>query len=559
MVKPPCDVHCLYNCAVKIPNEKRLQIFKQFYDLADKTRQRAYILNCMKTIMAKVRTQNPQEQDQKGRKQNHAYFFEVEETNVRVCKFFFMATLDICNNTISTALKKAPEGFLQKELRGTGQSSNRTSNDLIRDVEDHINSFPRVSSHYCRARTEKEYIDGSLSVSLMYKFYKEKCEQDQIPFVKEPIYRKIFNTKFNISFFQPKKDQCSFCVVYEKQSSENEKILKKNEYDLHKENIRNSRLEKENDKKNSMLEKDVVLATFDLQAVMPLPNGNISSFFYKSKLNAYNFTVYNIKTKEGFCYLWNESIAKRGAIEIVTGVYTFLKDHCQGKKEVIFYSDNCTAQNKNKIMFCMYLYALKVLNIQTITHKYLIVGHTENEGDSIHACIEKEKKRVLKQGPIFVPSELAMIIRCAKKNAPLYNVKEMETKDFIDWKKVCDETGKNFNINIEGEKCLWQNVKVIQMNVNEPDLIKYKTSYLETIFTKAINVKYRMRGRRRTLENLELEPAYSEPPRIAANKLRDLVSLCESGIIPERHRSFFSNLKGQENIVADDNDEDTAL
>lgn len=80
---------------------------------------------------------------------------------------------------------------------------------------------------------------------------------------------------------------------------------------------------------------------------------------------------------------------------------------------------------------------------------------------------------------------------------------------------------------------------MVQVNINEPDLIKYKTSYSETHFSKYIYVKYRLRGRRRTCESIELNPAYSEPPRIPANKLKDLISLCESRIIPQIHLQFF--------------------
>lgn len=55
----------------------------------------------------------------------------------------------------------------------------------------------------------------------------------------------------------------------------------------------------------------------------------------------------------------------------------------------------------------MYLYCLTHMDIKSITHKYLIIGHTENEGDSMHSCIEREKKEVLMTGSIYVPSEIA--------------------------------------------------------------------------------------------------------------------------------------------------------
>ncbi|CAH1379272.1 unnamed protein product, partial [Tenebrio molitor] len=83
-----------------------------------------------------------------------------------------------------------------------------------------------------------------------------------------------------------------------------------------------------------------MFCSFDLQAVPPLPNGNVSTFYYKSKLNVYNFTIFNISEKNGFCYMWHEGEAKRGANEIATCIFKYIEKYCVGK-EIIFYSDNC--------------------------------------------------------------------------------------------------------------------------------------------------------------------------------------------------------------------------
>jgi hypothetical protein len=52
-----------------------------------------------------------------------------------------------------------------------------------------------------------------------------------------------------------------------------------------------------------------------------------------------------------------------------------------------------------------------------ITHKFLITGHTQNEGDNVHSIIEKAVKRHLKGGAIceYVPAQYVSIIRGAKK------------------------------------------------------------------------------------------------------------------------------------------------
>lgn len=55
------------------------------------------------------------------------------------------------------------------------------------------------------------------------------------------------------------------------------------------------------------------------------------------------------------------------------------------------------------------------LNIKSIALKFLTVGHTQNEGDLMHARIENEANRILKGGPIYEPSQWVSVIKCAKK------------------------------------------------------------------------------------------------------------------------------------------------
>ncbi|KAF2886023.1 hypothetical protein ILUMI_20150, partial [Ignelater luminosus] len=110
-------------------------------------------------------------------------------------------------------------------------------------------------------------------------------------------------------------------------------------------------------------------------------------------------------------------------------------------------SDNCSVQNKNKYLKSMYMYIVKNFDIEKITHKCLIAGHTENKGNSMHSCIEKEKNRILKKNPIYGPSEIYGVAKLAKPTENPYTVIEVSTEVFLVWKKVCDTMGKNFVIN----------------------------------------------------------------------------------------------------------------
>lgn len=113
--------------------------------------------------------------------------------------------------------------------------------------------------------------------------------------------------------------------------------------------------------------------------------------------------------------MWHEACAKRGSLEISSFVYDYLKEYCNTGKKVVFYSDNCSGQNKNQVLLSMYLYAVKTFTIPSITHKYLIVGHTQNEGDVMHSLIEKQLSLATKKTPLYVPSQLVVVAQVAKK------------------------------------------------------------------------------------------------------------------------------------------------
>ena len=66
--------------------------------------------------------------------------------------------------------------------------------------ERHIESFPRIPSHYCRQSTNKEYLEMKIFLQKMYELYEEKCKRDGIRVENICIYRKVFNESFNTEF-----------------------------------------------------------------------------------------------------------------------------------------------------------------------------------------------------------------------------------------------------------------------------------------------------------------------------------------------------------------------
>lgn len=111
---------------------------------------------------------------------------------------------------------------------------------------------------------------------------------------------------------------------------------------------------------------------------MQLSKGHTSVLYQKLKLNIFNLTIYDIKTHECECYVWDESDGYRGVNELSTCFLRYLNQKASaGDQKVVFYSDNCAGQQKNQLC---------------ITHKSLIKGHIQNEGNSVHSLIERRVK-----------------------------------------------------------------------------------------------------------------------------------------------------------------------
>lgn len=123
-------------------------------------------------------------------------------------------------------------------------------------------------------------------------------------------------------------------------------------------------------------------------------------------------------------------------------------------------------------MVTLYLYAVIHLNIKSITHKYLIKGHTQNEGDSAHSLIERQVNRQLRSGPLYTPESFIATIRGAKKKGTPFRVTEMSFEEFYNTKAWATDVGQ---LNMAQLKLT--EVKVLRVQRESPNSLFYKTSY----------------------------------------------------------------------------------
>lgn len=371
----------------------------------------------------------------------------------------------------------------------------------------------------------------------MYQLFKEECNANGIKHVSEKIYRDTFCTQYNLSFHKPKKDQCAKCHTYQEKertgtSTEDDKVANT----AHLDRKAKAREEKEHDKQVAKNDKSIHVVTFDLEAVLTTPCSLVSQIYYKRKLCSYNLSIYSLGDKKANCFLWDETHGKRGSCEICTCLFQYLNSLPQHVNHVILYSDTCTGQNRNQYITYALRHALnKIKHIKIIDQKFLETGHTQMECDSMHSAIEYAKKRT----NIYVPSQWDTIMQMARRKNP-YTVIPLLFSDIMDFKTSDSQTLRNTKVDFTGTRVNWLKLKWIRLMANEPDSMYLKYKFADEHFTELCF----MRGKARVSKHptQDVLPLYKEKCPISKEKKKDLVSLCESGIIPLEYREFYNNL-----------------
>lgn len=351
---------------------------------------------------------------------------------------FFCSVFVITFRIIDLALsKKSSSGvFIGFDGRKGRPAPNATKAEVVNHVKKHIDSFPRIESHYCRKDSKKLYLPPDLNITELYRLYlTEYCPKDNITEpVKDGVFRSIFKSyEPPLATYIPKKDQCSICNQYK--DAEDKTVLEE-AYQTHK------RREKETMqmKKDEMQTKNAnqITATFDLQAVLLIPFAGDSQIYYKRKLSVYNFTVFDSDAND-YCYLWNECNGKKGSSEIGTGLSYYMKNLPQNVTHMVTYCDTCGGQNRNQYISALMLYTVNKSQIQTIDMKFMESGHTYLEADSMHATIERARKHK----KVYTTREWGLLIEMARKKPKPYVVKVLEYSDILN----LNELGKNVMLN----------------------------------------------------------------------------------------------------------------
>ena len=142
--------------------------------------------------------------------------------------------------------------------------------------------------------------------------------------------------------------------------------------------------------------------------------------------------MYDLASRDGYCFLAHEGQTKRGSSEIASHVNVFLQRMDDlGFKEVSLFSDGCCGQNKNSIVPTMMLSFVQSKSVKSVTLYFFETRHGQSEGDSMHSVMRRLSS-VLEI--LLYLLNLSLSAKWLEKNPTPYKVMQVQSKDIADWK-----------------------------------------------------------------------------------------------------------------------------
>lgn len=256
------------------PRSKKLKLFGDFYGLKDLEKQKTYVMSLFHICKIGRRRNKLEEalnkEDEEQRFQRNItvkYTLRDGEGDVvEVCKKTFCDVFKITKRRVATLIQLKKSGSIEYvETRGNKKTNRKFTLDDEKQVVDHINCFPREESHYCRAKTNLQFLSQDLNIRKMFIAFQSSFSDTHIT---ERYYREIFNKKFkSLRFKQPRTDTCATCDLLSAESrSSTGRTQAKQKLELHH---RKSELAlktmKEDNIKSQEINSKQSSATMDLQ------------------------------------------------------------------------------------------------------------------------------------------------------------------------------------------------------------------------------------------------------------------------------------------------------
>ena len=552
----PCD--CPKACFVLLGEEAVQEIFTQYWGIGDHDAQTAYL--------SKMVTTKPTSNPQPGNsRRKSTYEWSVYSANRRtvVCKKAFLSIHNISDKRVRHMLSKMGEtGVAPVDQRGRKTPPNKTPDEVLQLVDDHIRTLPTCSSHYSRAKSRNRvYLPPGYSQSRCYDYFKQWCAERDVAehsIASFDAYRRRFSA-FNIGARPPVVDTCSFC-----DRNENEMRVATVNNDVHlQERLKAGmrlHLVKADVAKNIMKAyqgdrvDDRFVIAMDLQQTLATPRLATNVAYYRRKMWTYNFGVHDIKENVApALFVWNETVAKRGSCEIGSCLKMYIDTYVPANiKKLVIFSDNCGGQNKNLNLCLLLLRFVQSGRFTSIKHFFLMPGHSEMSCDRDFGNLEQ----YFYGRDIYTTDHYMQLMSETRRERP-FNVVKMSSDQFLDLQPLQSKVTKS---------------QVAKSKFKEGRMFKYTEEYKQGMYIwqsysheieHPTEVKLQ-KGRRTTfdpttfdLTSVDLPVKYPEGVQLRPEKLNDLNHLLP--FVPLEYKPWFQDLFAAQGLLAaagDDGEED---
>lgn len=237
------------------------------------------------------------------------------------------------------------------------------------------------------------------------------------------------------------------------------------------------------------------------------------------RLVVFNETFASLKDDDNICVMWHEAIRGRCASEVASAYYNLIKSLSSKVTKLMFWVDNCSAQNKNWTLFSSFVcFVNSEWGPDEITLKYFEPGHSYMAADSVHGRISTEMK---KYPNIYDFDQLLDII---KKSSKKTKCLVLNISDFFPFTDGCKQR-KNNNIP------LLDTIKVVQFRKGSTSLF-YKKHIFDDIFIESAFLKNKFEVK------LPAAP-YLEPLGLNTKKKEKILNILCTLFDDERKKLFW--------------------
>lgn len=202
-----------------VDENKRSDNFNTFWEDLDWDQKQIYIAS-----LVDVNETQRKVVEESRRLNSSKYFLKIDNKRVQVCKPFFLSSFGLNEWMVRNWATNNTNGMIPAKatLNARRKANRPPCNKLLAEkaIKDFLLKFfgdlPKMPSHYCRSRTDKEYIEPNFqSLAELYRYYQMLCTESEKESLSYGFFCDFFKDQ-KLSLYQPKKDRCDTCEGYDK-------------------------------------------------------------------------------------------------------------------------------------------------------------------------------------------------------------------------------------------------------------------------------------------------------------------------------------------------------